>query len=62
MHFNEILDKLEAGELRSASPDAGGTWTTHTEVKAAILTAIREGKIALLRERRRLRGGRFDGR
>jgi 2,3,4,5-tetrahydropyridine-2-carboxylate N-succinyltransferase len=45
MHFNEVLDQLEAGTLRSASMDSAGTWTTHTEVKAAILTAIREGKL-----------------
>lgn len=44
-NFNQILDKLESGELRSATPDGNGGWTVHTEVKEAILAAIREGKI-----------------
>jgi 2,3,4,5-tetrahydropyridine-2-carboxylate N-succinyltransferase len=47
MHFNEVLDQLEAGTMRSASMDSSGAWTTNTELKAAILTAIREGKLVL---------------
>jgi len=43
--YKLILDKLESGELRSATPDGKGGWTVHTEVKDAILAAIREGKI-----------------
>ncbi len=43
--FRTVLDLLEKGELRSASPDGKGGWTVHTEIKEAILAAIKEGKL-----------------
>ena len=44
MNHLEILDRLERGELRAASPD-GGEWIVQTEVKEAILAAFRHGQI-----------------
>ena len=38
-----ILTQLEAGEIRSASPDNGGEWQVNSEVKAAILDAFSAG-------------------
>ncbi|MEO6206563.1 MAG: 2,3,4,5-tetrahydropyridine-2,6-dicarboxylate N-succinyltransferase, partial [Candidatus Limnocylindrales bacterium] len=39
-----ILDDLEAGRVRAASPDptAPGGWRVHADVKAAILESFRD--------------------
>lgn len=42
-NWNEILDKLETGEVRAAYPE-GDTWKANVEVKEAILASFREGK------------------
>lgn len=43
MNWEEVLNKLETGELRAAEP-SGGDWVVNTEVKQAILEAFRAGK------------------
>jgi 2,3,4,5-tetrahydropyridine-2-carboxylate N-succinyltransferase len=45
MNWNEVLDQLEAGTLRSASPDGKGSWQVHTEVKQGILEAFKAGEL-----------------
>lgn len=45
MSWREIFEKLESGEVRAASPDGNGGWRVHSEVKEAILAAIKEGKL-----------------
>lgn len=43
-NWNNILDKLETGEVRAAYPDReSGNWTANVEVKNAILEAFKEG-------------------
>lgn len=44
MHFSEILEKLETGEVRAARK-VDGTWHPNTEVKQAILQAFKEGML-----------------
>ncbi len=43
-NWNDILDKLETGELRSATK-ANGKWVANTEVKEAILSAFKAGEL-----------------
>jgi len=43
MNWKEVLDKLETGELRSASPEGDG-WKANVEVKEAILAAFKAGE------------------
>ncbi len=45
LNFNDVLDALEAGTLRSATPVDGG-WRVNIEVKSAILAAFKAGKNA----------------
>ncbi|HJP01585.1 MAG TPA: 2,3,4,5-tetrahydropyridine-2,6-dicarboxylate N-succinyltransferase [Planctomycetota bacterium] len=40
-----LLDALESGELRVASPDGEGGWTVHAWIKLAILDLFRESDI-----------------
>ncbi|MFA5668520.1 MAG: 2,3,4,5-tetrahydropyridine-2,6-dicarboxylate N-succinyltransferase [Balneolaceae bacterium] len=42
MNYEEVLDKLEAGELRSATKTQKG-WSANIEVKEAILEAFKNG-------------------
>ncbi len=49
MNYQEVLDKLESGELRSASK-IGGKWQAHVEVKQAILEAFKNGKMVQMGE------------
>lgn len=42
-HWEDILNRLETGEIRSASPSPDGGWTAHADVKQAILDAFRAG-------------------
>ncbi len=43
--FQTFLDKLEAGELRSATRSADGAWTVNPSVKRGILLGFRLGKL-----------------
>jgi len=43
MNYEEILDKLEAGELRSAI-NTDGVWKANIEVKKAILASFKDGE------------------
>jgi 2,3,4,5-tetrahydropyridine-2,6-dicarboxylate N-succinyltransferase len=43
MDWKTILDQLEKGTVRAASPD-GDTWKANVEVKEAILAAFKAGK------------------
>lgn len=43
MNYEEILDKLETGELRSAT-NADGNWEANVEVKKAILESFKNGE------------------
>lgn len=43
---DELLTRLEAGEIRAAERDAGGTWRAVPWVKQGILLAFRFGTIA----------------
>lgn len=43
LNWDEILDKLERGELRAANPDENG-WVANVKVKEAILAAFKAGK------------------
>jgi 2,3,4,5-tetrahydropyridine-2,6-dicarboxylate N-succinyltransferase len=45
MEFAAVLDGLEKGELRAASPAANDGWTVHTAVKEAILAAFKAGEV-----------------
>lgn len=45
MSYEAVLQGLEKGELRAASPDASGMWRVHPEVKEAILAAFRAGEV-----------------
>lgn len=45
MQWLEVLDALERGELRAASPTEDGNWEVNLEVKTAILEAFREGQM-----------------
>lgn len=42
-NWEEILEKLEKGEIRSANPKGDG-WEANTEVKEAILASFKAGK------------------
>lgn len=42
---DRLLSALEAGEVRSASPDAAGTWRVEPRVKQGILVGFRVGRI-----------------
>lgn len=42
MNYESVLNALEAGTLRAANP-VNGTWQVNTEVKTAILAAIKAG-------------------
>ena len=41
----DLLRALNAGDIRAASPNADGTWTTHAWVKKGILMGFRLGRI-----------------
>ena len=43
MNWEEVLDKLETGEIRAAEPD-GEIWSANVEVKKAILSAFKAGE------------------
>lgn len=43
--FQEFLDALNSGAIRSASRDANGTWTAHAWVKQGILLGFRLGEL-----------------
>ena len=43
MNWEAILDQLEEGKVRAATPD-GDTWKANIEVKEAILAAFKSGK------------------
>ena len=43
MNYEEILDKLEEGELRSADKTENG-WKANVEVKKAILESFKNGE------------------
>lgn len=43
MNYEEILDKLEEGELRSAT-NTDGVWKANVEVKKAILASFKDGE------------------
>lgn len=43
MNWEEVLNKLETGEMRAAEPTSGG-WKVNTEVKEAILAAFKAGE------------------
>jgi len=45
MDCNQVLDKLEKGELRAAVPLQDGTWKSDVEVKKAILAVFKEGHL-----------------
>ena len=42
MNYEEILDALETGNMRAASPSEDG-WVVNLEVKQAILQSFKEG-------------------
>ena len=42
MNYEEILDALETGSMRAASPSKDG-WVVNIEVKQAILQSFKEG-------------------
>ena len=44
--FDELLAKLNRGEIRAATRDAGRTWHTNAWVKTGILLGFRLGKLA----------------
>lgn len=44
-HWEDILNRLEAGEVRSASLSPDGSWTAHPDIKQAILDAFRAGTL-----------------
>jgi 2,3,4,5-tetrahydropyridine-2-carboxylate N-succinyltransferase len=41
----DLVQRLNAGEIRSASPNDDGSWTTHAWVKKGILLGFRIGRI-----------------
>lgn len=43
-NYSEILDKVQAGQLRAAQKNSNGEWETNTEVKQAILASFKAGK------------------
>lgn len=43
MNYNDVLNQLENGTLRSANKNAEGKWVANVEVKAAILEAFKAG-------------------
>lgn len=43
MSWNNVLDQLEVGTIRAATPD-GDTWVANIKVKEAILAAFKAGK------------------
>ncbi|HCI71778.1 MAG TPA: 2,3,4,5-tetrahydropyridine-2,6-dicarboxylate N-succinyltransferase, partial [Balneola sp.] len=45
MNYEEILDKLETGELRSATIN-NGKWEANIDVKKAILESFKNGENA----------------
>lgn len=45
MNWQQVLDQLETGELRSAYRNDDGEWVANTEVKTAILDAFRNGEL-----------------
>ena len=44
MNWQQVLEKLESGELRSAEKDTDGVWQANVEVKQAILAAFKAGE------------------
>ncbi len=42
-HFDEVLNGLEKGIYRAASPSSNGEWVVHPWVKEAILEAFKQG-------------------
>ena len=44
MNWEEVLNKLETGELRSANK-VDGKWQANTQVKEAILSAFKAGEL-----------------
>jgi 2,3,4,5-tetrahydropyridine-2,6-dicarboxylate N-succinyltransferase len=44
--FDELIEGLNAGTIRSASPDGKGGWTTNQWVKKGILLGFRLGQLA----------------
>lgn len=49
MNYQDVLNKLESGELRSASK-VDGKWQAQIEVKQAILEAFKNGKMVQMGE------------
>jgi 2,3,4,5-tetrahydropyridine-2-carboxylate N-succinyltransferase len=45
LSFQTVLDALETGEMRAASPDGRGGWKVNVEVKEAILAAFKAGEV-----------------
>lgn len=45
MNWQETLDLLEAGKIRSAIKNANGVWVPQVEVKEAILAAFKAGEL-----------------
>jgi len=43
-NYSEILDKVQAGQLRAAKKNSNGQWETNTVVKEAILASFKAGK------------------
>ncbi|MFB6248550.1 MAG: 2,3,4,5-tetrahydropyridine-2,6-dicarboxylate N-succinyltransferase [Salinibacter sp.] len=41
----DLIQRLNAGEIRSAAPSGDGTWTTHAWVKKGILLGFRIGRM-----------------
>lgn len=44
MNWQQILEQLESGEVRSASKDEHGMWQANVDVKKAILEAFKAGE------------------
>lgn len=45
MNSEEFIKALESGVLRAASPNTGGEWVVHQEVKEGILNLFRVGEL-----------------
>lgn len=43
MNWEQVLEQLETGELRSATKNSDGVWEANVEVKQAILSAFKAG-------------------
>jgi len=44
MNWQQVLEQLESGNLRSATKDENGVWQANVEVKQAILAAFKAGE------------------